>query len=78
MPIISSSTKNFSREEVYLTKLFNKEDASTWQNAGAKSIKAAAHEMVEERLTSYQAPVLTKEQTDAIASYLPPMYRDHI
>ncbi len=71
-------TPKIYREEVYLTKLFNKEDASTWQNAGAKSIKAAAHEMVEERLTSYQAPVLTKEQTDAIASYLPPMYRDHI
>lgn len=71
-------TPKIYREEVYLCKLFNKEDASTWQNAGAKSIKEAAHEMVEQRLASYQAPDLTKEQMDAIAPYLPPMYKEHI
>ena len=70
--------KKSAPEAVYLSKLFNKEDASTWQNTGAKSIKAAAHEMVEERLASYQAPELTKEQMDVIAPYLPPMYKDHI
>ncbi len=71
-------TPGIYREEVYLCKLFNKEDASTWQNAGAKSIKETAHEMVEQRLASYREPDLTKEQMDVIAPYLPPMYKDHI
>ena len=71
-------TPKIYREEVYLSKLFNKEDASTWQNAGAKSIAAVAGEEVEKRIASYKAPELTKEQLDIVSEYLPPMYKEHI
>ena len=71
-------TPKIYREEVYLTKLFNKEDASTWQNAGAKSIRLAAHEEIKRRLASYTPPERTKDQLDVINAYLPPMYQDHI
>lgn len=71
-------TPKIYREEIYLTKLFNKEDASTWQNAGAKSISSTAHEEIEKRLASYVPPERTKDQLDVIDAYLPPMYRDHI
>ena len=71
-------TPKIYREEVYLSKLFNKEDASTWQNAGAKSIAAVACEEVEKRIASYKEPELTKEQLDIVGEYLPPMYKEHI
>lgn len=71
-------TPKIYREEVYLSKLFNKEDASTWQNAGAKSIAASACEEVEKRIASYKEPELTKEQLDIVSEYLPPMYKEHI
>ena len=63
---------------MYLSKLFNKEDAGSWQSAGAKSIKTAAREEVEKRIASYQPPERTKEQDSIIGELLPPMYRDNI
>ena len=71
-------TPKIYREEVYLSKLFNKEDAGSWQSAGAKSIKTAAREEVEKRIASYQPPERTKEQDSIIGELLPPMYRDNI
>lgn len=75
---INGRTPKMYREEFYLPKYFNKQDVNVWQNSGSPSILEIARKAVKERLDSYVAPEITKEQQELLNPYLPEEYRNNI
>lgn len=71
-------TPKMYKEDFVLNKIFNKEDANSWQDHGSESIKERAQKMVKNRLESFPIPKRTKEQLDMINKYIPLEYRDII
>lgn len=75
---MSGRTPKSYRDEFILPKYFNKQDPNEWQNNGSVSLKTSVKAAVSERLNSYTAPQITKEQNDLIKDYLPAEFRDSI
>ena len=75
---LQGRTPKMYREEFYLSKLFNKDDANNWQNQGAVPLYECAKQQVKDRLASYCAPERTKEQDAMLNEYLPDIYKAQI
>ncbi|MEG2898542.1 MAG: trimethylamine methyltransferase family protein, partial [Eubacterium sp.] len=75
---LKGRTPKMYREEFVMPTFFNKQDPNVWQNEGAQSLKEVTEKVVKERIDSYQAPDITKEQEKIVAPYIPEAYRDRI
>ncbi|MEL7661058.1 trimethylamine methyltransferase family protein [Acetobacterium wieringae] len=71
-------TPKMYREEFFTPLYFNKEDPNQWQSQGSKSLRSVAQQAVAERINSYVAPDITKEQQQLLALYLPADYQNSI
>lgn len=71
-------TPKMYREEFFSPLYFNKEDPNQWQSQGSKSVRAVTQDAVAERLKSYVAPEITKEQEKLLAQYIPSEIRDYL
>lgn len=72
---MSGRTPKSYREEFIMPKYFNKQDPNEWQSAGSVSLKNNVKDAVNERLSSYIPPDITKEQNDLIKDYLPDEFK---
>ncbi|QSX08093.1 trimethylamine methyltransferase family protein [Alkalibacter rhizosphaerae] len=75
---LQGRTPKMFRQEYQMAKLFNKEDPNQWQKEGSISVRENAREKVMDRLESYQAPTLEKEQLELIEKYIPAAFKDSI
>ncbi|MEG1620113.1 MAG: trimethylamine methyltransferase family protein [Eubacterium sp.] len=75
---LKGRTPKMYREEFVMPTFFNKQEPNVWQNEGAQSLKEVTEKVVKERIDSYQAPDITKEQEKIVAPYIPEAYRDRI
>ena len=71
-------TPKMYREEFFSPIYFNKEDPNQWQSQGSKSLRSVAQQAVTERINSYVAPDITKDQQKLLALYLPADYQNSI
>ncbi len=69
------SMRNY-REEQYMTSIFNKKGIAKAMPNGVDSVKETVDSIIEERIASYQAPVLTRNQENLLKPFLPPLCTD--
>lgn len=75
---LKGRTPKMYREEVYLSKYFNKADPNQWQNKGCETVMDVAEEEVKKRLDHFMPADITKEQHDLLVPYIHEAYRERI
>lgn len=68
---LKGRTPKMFKEEFFSPLYFNKEDPNQWQSQGSKSVRTFTLDAVAERIKSYVAPEITKEQEKLLARYIP-------
>ncbi|KAF5087838.1 Glycine betaine methyltransferase [anaerobic digester metagenome] len=75
---LKGRTPKMYREEFVMPKYFNKQDPNVWQNEGRIALKELTKKAAFDRIASYQAPEITKEQEKIVAPYIPDAYKEKI
>jgi trimethylamine--corrinoid protein Co-methyltransferase len=67
-------TMDYMKEELYVPKLFNKMNYSSWEENGKKTAPQLASEQIEARIASWEPLDITKEQESVLREYIGDLY----